>query len=294
MNTNEEKEMLYAHDPNYAVAPGETLQEVLESLGMSKKELALRCSLTEQTINRICRGEQPITYESAERLEMATGVPARMWNSLEMQYREQLAKIRRLETQQAQRAWIAQIPIDDLLAHREVQGTGDEAEIVGEALRFYGVHDVGAWRRLWQESPIGSFKELGTASAWVRMGQRAAHALRCGPFEGPRLRTAIQELSMLQGNDHVSAVADLQQRLADIGVALVLLPPVKGLSWEALVLWASVDKATIMLDREVDEGRFQSLLIEALSHVLRMKKKQWIILDRDSGKSSGAPAYGRS
>ncbi len=136
MNTNEEKEMLYAHDPNYAVAPGETLQEVLESLGMSKKELALRCSLTEQTINRICRGEQPITYESAERLEMATGVPARMWNSLEMQYREQLAKIRRLETQQAQRAWIAQIPIDDLLAHREVQGTGDEAEIVGEALRF--------------------------------------------------------------------------------------------------------------------------------------------------------------
>ena len=49
-----------------------------------------------------------------------------------------------------------------------------------------------------------------------------------------------------------------------------------------------------MLDREVDEGRFQSLLIEALSHVLRMKKKQWIILDRDSGKSSGAPAYGRS
>ena len=88
MNTNEEKEMLYAHDPNYAVAPGETLQEVLESLGMSKKELALRCSLTEQTINRICRGEQPITYESAERLEMATGVPARMWNSLEMQYRE--------------------------------------------------------------------------------------------------------------------------------------------------------------------------------------------------------------
>jgi len=88
---------------------------------------------------------------------------------------------------------------------------------------------------------------------------------------------------MLQGNDHVSAVADLQQRLADIGIALVLLPPVKGLSWEALVLWATGDKATIMLDREVDEGRLQSLLIEALIYVLRMKKKQWIIID-ESGR----------
>jgi hypothetical protein len=48
-------------------------------------------------------------------------------------------------------------------------------------------------------------------------------------------------------------------------------------------LWATGDKATIMLDREVDEGRLQSLLIEALIYVLRMKKKQWIIID-ESGR----------
>lgn len=294
MNTNEQNEMLYPYDPDYAVPPGETLQEVLESLGMSKKELALRCSLTEQTIHRICKGEQPITYESAERLEMATGVPARIWNNLEMQYRQQLAKIRRLETQQAQRTWIARIPIDDLRVYQEVQGSGDEAEVVGEALRFYGVHDVAAWQRLWKESPIGSFKDLGIASAWVRMGQRVALALRCAPFDGARLKEAIQEFSALQTTDRRCVVADLQQRLADSGVALVLLPAMKGLSWQALVSWSSKDKATVMLDNEVDDERLWPLLAEALDHVLRMKKKQWIILDGDSGKSSGGPAYGRS
>ena len=36
--------------PDYAVAPGETLSEVIESLDMTQKDLATRTGLTEQTI----------------------------------------------------------------------------------------------------------------------------------------------------------------------------------------------------------------------------------------------------
>ena len=66
-------------------------------MNMSKKELATRTELTEQTINRIFKSEQPITYATANKLELATGVPARMWNNLEARYREQLAKIEERE-----------------------------------------------------------------------------------------------------------------------------------------------------------------------------------------------------
>ena len=83
----------YGYSPNYAVAPGETLSEVIESLCMTQKELATKTGLTEQTIIRILKGAQPITFETANRLEMVTGIPAKIWNKLEMQYREQLSKI---------------------------------------------------------------------------------------------------------------------------------------------------------------------------------------------------------
>jgi HTH-type transcriptional regulator/antitoxin HigA len=83
----------YTFEPDYAVPPGETLQEVMESLDMTQKELAVRTSLTVQSLNRIFKGDQPITYESANRLELALGVPARFWNNLEAQYQEQLAKL---------------------------------------------------------------------------------------------------------------------------------------------------------------------------------------------------------
>ena len=65
----------------------------METLGMTQRDLAGRTGITVQTLNRIFKGEQPITYETANKLELVTGVPAGFWNNLEAQYREQLAKM---------------------------------------------------------------------------------------------------------------------------------------------------------------------------------------------------------
>ena len=77
-------------EPDYTVPPGVTLKEVMESLNMSQKELAVRAGIKVQALNRIIKGEQPISYETSNKLEMVTGVPSRMWNNLEAQYRKQL------------------------------------------------------------------------------------------------------------------------------------------------------------------------------------------------------------
>ena len=82
----------YGFEPDYAIPPGETLKEVMESLNMAQKELAVRTGLTVQSLNRIFKGDQPLSYESANKLELATGVSALMWKNLEAQYRKQLAK----------------------------------------------------------------------------------------------------------------------------------------------------------------------------------------------------------
>ena len=84
---------MYPFDPDFAIPPGETLKDVMASLGMSRKELADQTGWTTHIIDRILKGDQPITLEMANRLETTTGVPARLWNNLEVQYREQLEKL---------------------------------------------------------------------------------------------------------------------------------------------------------------------------------------------------------
>jgi addiction module HigA family antidote len=83
----------YKFEPDYAVLPGETLKEVMDSLSISQKDLALQTGLAVKSINRILNGDQPITYETANKLELATNVPAHFWNNLDTNYRVQLAKI---------------------------------------------------------------------------------------------------------------------------------------------------------------------------------------------------------
>jgi plasmid maintenance system antidote protein VapI len=76
--------------PDYAVTPGETLREVIEAKGISQTDLAIRTGLADKTISQIMNGVAPICFETAEKLEMVLGVPARFWNRRESQYRAAL------------------------------------------------------------------------------------------------------------------------------------------------------------------------------------------------------------
>ncbi len=87
----------YTFDPDYAIPPGETLQETIDYIGISKKELSDRTGLTVKSISRILSGEQPIMYKTANKLELATNVPAKFWNNLQANYQKQLAKIKERE-----------------------------------------------------------------------------------------------------------------------------------------------------------------------------------------------------
>ena len=55
----------YTYCPDYVVPPGFSVREVMESYGMTQDEFAKRLDMTTMTINRIFKGEQPITYETA-------------------------------------------------------------------------------------------------------------------------------------------------------------------------------------------------------------------------------------
>jgi addiction module HigA family antidote len=82
----------YPYNPDYAVPPGETVREVIETFGMTQSEFTVRLGSPVQTLNRIFTGEAPITNETSNRLETLTGTPASFWNKLESNYRGQLAK----------------------------------------------------------------------------------------------------------------------------------------------------------------------------------------------------------
>ena len=69
--------------PDYAVTPGEILEETLESRGIKKSAFAERCGLSAKTVSQIIHGKAPVTPETAIQFERVLGVSAAVWNNLE-------------------------------------------------------------------------------------------------------------------------------------------------------------------------------------------------------------------
>lgn len=142
------------HQPDCIVAPGESISETITALTMTQKEFAKRLGITEQSLIRIIKAEQPITYETAAKLEMVTGTPASFWNALESKYREALTEKSALLQFQAERKWLKTIPYRKLVEQGYAEHSTDPALQVRESLAFYGVSSVDAWRAVWDEPKV--------------------------------------------------------------------------------------------------------------------------------------------
>jgi len=95
----------YSYEPDYAVAPGETLAEVLETRSMSQAELARRTGLSGKHINMIIRGSASVTPDTALKLEHVLHIPARSWNALEANYQGHLTRINELTDLRQHLGW---------------------------------------------------------------------------------------------------------------------------------------------------------------------------------------------
>ncbi len=83
---------IYKYEPDYAVSPGEVLDEHLEARGMSQAELARRCGRSPKLISEIIAGKAPVKPKTALQFERALGMDASVWLGIESNYRLHLAR----------------------------------------------------------------------------------------------------------------------------------------------------------------------------------------------------------
>jgi HTH-type transcriptional regulator / antitoxin HigA len=75
--------------PDWAIPPGEILQEALEERGMSPAELARRMNYSVRTVTQIIEGSKAITTKMSYQLERVLEIPASFWTNLEQNYQAQ-------------------------------------------------------------------------------------------------------------------------------------------------------------------------------------------------------------
>jgi len=277
--------------PDYAVAPGEILEELLEVRGVSKGELAKRCGLTPKTISLIIAGKAPVTPETAIQLERVLGTSANVWNNVEASYRLRRAREEDRSELEKHQDWLSGFPVKEMVRRRWIARGSSSSENVALVLNFFGVGSVAAWEgkygtlcvRLRKAASYEPSKEA--LAAWIRRSEIKAAALETQPYNKEKMGKALDEIRGLSCEDPEVFEPRMVNLMASAGVALIFVGELPGTHLSGATKWLSSEKAMLALSLryKTDDHLWFTFFHETAHLKLHSKKLAYIDgTDRES------------
>ena len=259
-----------SYNPDFAIHPGKSLKDELDFLNLTSIELSQRTGLSEKHISQIINGADPITPDTAVKLEIAIGTPATFWSNLQKNYDLVVARIAsdKKIAKEIQKAKSFNCYLE-LASLGFVEQTKDWHEKTKNLLKFFG---VGSFDYLKNTESIafrqssGDFNEFSLA-AWLRCGEIAAVKMQVEKFDKKMVKDLIPEMRKLTTHQDGFGLK-LQELCASVGIALVYTPYFKQTKVNGSCRWIG-DKAVIQLNTK---GAFSDIFwftfFHELGHIL--------------------------
>jgi addiction module HigA family antidote len=289
--------------PDIVSPPGETLEEVLETRGMSQAELADRTGRPKKTINEIVRGKAAITAETAIQFERVLGIPASFWMAREQNYREALAREKEFELLESQADWLKNIPYKAMAKLGWLAEHKEKSLQLDEVLRFFGVASPTTWEGMWspaapafRQSP--TFRtEPGAVSAWLRKGELDASRIQCDDYDEHAFRMALSRIRTLTRDLHRDIAPTVQNICSASGVAVMFVPEIPGTSVWGSTRWLTPTRPLMQLSLryKTDDHLWFTFFHEAGHILLHGKREVFVEEDQTdrSNKETEADSFAR-
>jgi len=276
------------YQPDSVSAPGETLAETLDTLGMSQTELAKRMGRPIKTINEIIQGKAAITPETALQLEQVLSVPASFWLKLEQHYREALARLNEEQRLCSWIEWIKAFPVREMIHRGWLPSCNSKPQQVFEVLKFFGVASPDAWKEVWEHQVIRyrrspAHHNIEAVTTWLRQGEIQAQAVETKPYNADVFRNSLIHIRSLTVKPVNFFQKELVRLCADAGVVVVFVPELPGTGICGATRWLTPTKALIQLSLryKTDDQLWFTFFHEAGHILLHGKRKLFLDLEID-------------
>ena len=278
--------------PDYAVPPGEILEEFLEASGMKKTELAERTQLSPKTVSQIVNGRAAISPETAIYLERVLGVPATVWNNLDAHYRLHMAKRAERKKLQENKKWMDAFPIAELVKRGFLSEQESAADMLGELLDFFGVSNIKAWKARYARLAVDYRKSPAFTScyesvaAWLRIGELKAESINTPPYEKAVFKSSLTRIRKLTREPAKVFEPAMKELCRLAGVALVFIPELPKTHLSGATLWLRPNKALIIMSlRHKSDDHFWFTFFHEAAHILLHGKKDVFIDEENMGSN---------
>lgn len=270
------------YNPNIAIHPGKTLEEILDTTEMSQVKLAERTGLTPKTINEIIQGKNSITPETAIKLSSVFGMSIFFWNNLERNYQETLARLKLEKRLEKETLILKKFTCYSELANLNfVEKTVSKKEKIKNLLSFFGVSSLDFINKTQSVAFRKSNKKnisKESLAAWLRIGEIEAQKINTQKFDKNKLLNSIPELRALTRESAKTFIERIIQICSSFGVAVVFTPYFKKTYVDGVTKWLSSDKALIQLSlRNKRADIFWFSFFHEIGHIIKHGKKDQFI-----------------
>ncbi|MBQ9430078.1 MAG: hypothetical protein IJU44_00855 [Kiritimatiellae bacterium] len=284
----------------YLLPPGEHIQDWLIECGMPVLEFCKRMEFSRPTYYRILNGTQPITADTARKLELVTGASAEFWCKLEADYRHQVLCQKAEEQAANQKNWIKKQPVSDLIAANFLPADFKKRRL-GEQLSalcsFYNVSSVDAYEEIHTPYSFAARAVKGVESnstaltAWLQMATHVAldHIPALGPYDADafrkaldavRQRTAAIDAGTLVVKDFLLLA---KAELAKTGVEVIYLKKVKDVkNLNGVAFWLKEHPVIVLTLHSCALDRIVFSLYHEAAHILEGKHELIYVTDKSS------------
>lgn len=255
-----------------ATPPGATIKEQLNDRGMSQKEFAARMDMSEKHISKLINGDVQLTPETAVRLEMVLGIPAKFWNHLEATYREKIIKAEAENAMDADTEIARRFPYSEMAKFGWVPQARGAKEKVVYLRKYFEVVELSllgneqitriACRRL----AITEKSDLALM-AWAQEAKIKARDIQTAPINVKGLIVAMPKIRKMTVLKPKEFCPKIKKCLADCGIALVFLPHLKGSFLQGASFMDGGKIVVGLTARGKDADKFWFSLFHELAHI---------------------------
>ena len=277
--------------PDYAVSPGQVLQERLDVMGISQAEFARRCGRTPKLISEIIARKAPVETETAIQFERVTGLHASIWLGIESDYRLLLARQSEAERSNEVAEWVKEFPVRELVKRSTFAKPSSLSETVSALLGFFGVGSIEAWQSKYNATAVAyrhspSFQSNPKSLAtWLRLAEFEAEHAEMPDYNEPKFKSALNSIRGITRKSSGTEFSEARDLCRQSGVVLCFVKPLDQVRLSGAAWWVSPRRPIIQLSARYmsDDHVWFSLFHEA-AHILLHSKKR-VFIDATRGKS---------
>jgi len=284
--------------PMWAVPPGRTIADLMNTRGVATSSLANLVDMSERQLAGLLSGKNQLTAGVAARLEEALGAPASFWMRREEHYRKQLAELNEGvdADKEEYKSWLKSLPLKEMQSLGWVDAANDKQEKLRSCLDFFGVPNLDAWYRTYVDVKAAAafrttdayLEHAPATAAWLRQGELQAESIECREWNPKRFESQLAKMrSLTEITEPSEFLPKLRAMCAEAGVAVVTVKAPKGCRASGATFFASPNKAVLLLSfRYLTDDQFWFSFFHEAGHLVLHWDSDLLILETSDGPNS--------